>query len=411
MKRTYDVIGSGEGLSGLVACALLAGKGFSCLWVDTSAKEESGHVQNNIPSLITRGFWEQGVKPILGSLDTSIIEDLQPRKVLLMQSILPGKRVNIQPEYLYNDKDLLFPRKIQKKYLSVLGKSMIKPMSLAHAPLGLIPGMEPWEKLFCSGLSRTGSINYISYLRYMSSIMGMYTLDYGKMKDVLGSYVERAKGDYVYAGNADYLYQGKEIKGINIQNTTLAARYYLTEKNGSRTPSDGFMFFGKCELDNEVMPVGMGDLLIVSPGSDMEYPIVLSIERGSQTAMITIVTKVRVDNTLTSFTEQFSWASCMIMKRLKQIIPFMDEFLVSYDAVDPFVNNTIRPWFAFNDRISAPWIFSGKRYIKIVDRVYACDRMKLAWLDVEGEILWGICLANAVLKELNRSDLITKNMI
>ena len=37
--------------------------------------------------------------------------------------------------------------------------------------------------------------------------------------------------------------------------------------------------------------------------------------------------------------------------------------------------------------------------------------MKYAWLDVEGELLWGICLANAILKDLNRSDLIRRTMV
>lgn len=409
MKKTYDVIGSGEGLSGLVASALLAGKGFSCLWADTSENEEARSVQYNIPSLITRGFWEQGVKLILGSLDATIIEELRPKKIQLMQSILAGKRINIRPEDQY--KNLVLPKNMQKRYLSLLGKSMTSPMSLANALFGLIPSMQPWEKHFLSGLSRAGGINYISYLRYMASLMGMYKMDYRKVKDVLGSYLDGAKGDYICVENADYIYHGKEIKGVTINGDTLTSRYYLTEKSGSRYNPDGFIFYGKCELANEVIPVGMGDLLVVSPVSDMEYPIVLSVESGSQTTMITIVTRVKVDSTLTSFLEQFSWASGMIMKRLKHVIPFMDEFLVNFDAVDPFENNAIRPWFAFNDNISAPWIFSGKRYIKVVDRVYACDRMKFARIDVEGEMLWGICLANAILKELNRSDLISKKMV
>lgn len=409
MRKTYDIIGCGDGLSGLVACALLAGKGFSCLWADTSADRETGPVQYNIPALVTKGFWDQGLKLILGSLDTSIIEELGPRRIQLMQSILPGKRVDIRPEDKY--RDLALPKKLQRRYLSVLGKSMARPMSLARAPFGLVPQMESWEKLFLLGLSRTGSINYITYLRYMASLVGMYALDYQKLKDVLGSYLNSTNGDCMCCGSADHIYQGKAVKGISIDDTELASRYYLTEKVSSHTPPDGFMFFGKCELDNQVMPVGMGDLLVVSPGSDMEYPIMLSVERGEKTAMVSIVTRVRVDSTLSSLLEQFSWASGMIMKRLKQIIPFMDGFLMNFDAVDPFVQSTIRPWFAFHDHIRAPWHFTGRHYIKIQDKVYMCDRMKYAWLDVEGELLWGICLANAILKDLNRSDLIHRTMI
>ncbi len=171
------------------------------------------------------------------------------------------------------------------------------------------------------------------------------------------------------------------------------------------------MFYGKCELGKEVIPVGMGDLLVVSPSKDMDYPIVLGVKRGSPTTMITVATKIRVDSTLTSLMEQFSWASGMIMKRLKQVIPFMDDFLVNFDAVEPYDNNTIRPWFGFKENIRSPWFFSDRRYIKQVERVYLCDRTRFSWLDVEGEILWGICVANAILNELNRSDLIIRTMV
>ena len=36
--------------------------------------------------------------------------------------------------------------------------------------------------------------------------------------------------------------------------------------------------------------------------------------------------------------------------------------------------------------------------------------MQYGWLDMEGEVLWGICMANAILMDLNRSDLITSRM-
>ncbi|HHO75810.1 MAG TPA: hypothetical protein ENN05_05220 [Deltaproteobacteria bacterium] len=409
MKKTFDIIGTGEGLSGLVACALLAGKGFACLWIDTSNREESGLVQKNIPSLITTGFWEQGLRQILGSLDTSIIETLRPNKIQLMQSIMPGKRVTIQPQDQYED--LVLPKKIQRRYLGVIGRSMTRPMSLAHAPWGFIPAIEPWERQFISGLSRAGDVSYITYLRYMASLMGMYKLDYQQIKDVLGSYLHIAKGEYVCNGKADLIYNKKEIKGVSVNGSTITSRYYMTEEPGLSYTPDGFIFYGRCKLESEVIPVGMGDLLVLSPGCDMDYPLVLSVERGHQTSVVSVVTKVKADNGLTSLLEKFSWASGMIMKRLREVIPFMDEFLVSFDAMDPFENNAIRPWFSFNENVRTPWIFPVKRYIKVVDRVYTCDRMKFARLDIEGEFLWGICLANEILKELNRSDLITKKMV
>ena len=409
MMATWDVVGAGDGISGLVASALLAGKGFSCLWADTLGKEEGRSVQENVSSLITRGFWEQGLKYILGSLDTSIIEVLRPRKIQFMQSLLPGERLDVRVEDQYKNPTL--PKRMQKKYLSLLGRTMSRPMALARTQLRMVPRLEPWERNMITGLSRTGNVDYRSYLRYMSSLAGLYSFDYGEIKEVLGSYLASTKGDYVFASSAKYLYQGGDITGVNLDGKILKARYYLTENLVEPSTPDGFMFYGKCELKKEVIPVGMGDLLVVSPTKDMDYPIVLSVKRGSPTTMITVATKIRVDSTLTSLMEQFSWASGMIMKRLRQVIPFMDDFLVNFDAVDPFDNNSIRGWFGFKENTRSPWFFSAGHYIRQVEKVYLCDRTRFSWLDVEGEILWGICVANAILNELNRSDLIIKTMV
>ena len=409
MKGTYDVVGSGDGISGLVASALLAGKGFSCLWADTSGKEQGRPVQENISSLITRAFWEQGLKIIFGSLDTSIIEMIRPRRIQLMQSLLPGKRLDINPEDQYPN--LALPKKMQKRYLSLLGKTMAKPAALARPPLGIIPALEPWEKNFITGLGRTGNVDYRSYLRYMTSLTGMYAFDYGKIKEALGSYLANTKGDYECATDTEYQRQGREITGVNLDGKTIKARYYLTESLFEQVTPDGFMFYGKCELAKEAIPVGMGDLLVVSPTKDMDHPIVLSVDRRSHRAMITVATKIRVDSTLTSLMEQFSWASGMILKRLRQVIPFMDDFLVNFDAVQPFDNNAIQPWFGYKENIRSPWLFCSGRYIRQGEKEYVCERTRFSWLDVEGEILWGICVANAILNELNRSDLIIKKMV
>jgi hypothetical protein len=410
MNATYDVIGYGEGISGLIASVLLSNKGFSCLWADTSVMEEGRPLQSHIPALISRGFWEHGVKPILGAVDTSIIEHIRPRRIQLMQSILPAMRIDINPEDRYTG--LALPKKMQKKYLSFLSNLMTRPMTRMHTPRGILPQLEPWEKNFISGLSNVRNMKYISYLRYMSSLIGMYSIDYGEAKDVLGMYLSNAKGDYIRATtDVDYQYQGKQITGARINGAKLKSRFYLAEDLLKPDNPDGFVFYGKCELAKDVIPVGMGDLLVISPSEDMDYPIVLNVDHRSSTSMISLVTRVRVGNTLTSLVENLSWASGMIMKRLRQIIPFLDDFLLSFDVVEPFENNTIRPWFAYKDREKIPWFFQTKRYINPIEKVYKCNRMRCGCLDFEGEVLWGICVANAILTELNRSDLIKKKMV
>ena len=69
MKSYFDVVGSGEGISGLIACVLLAHKGFSCLWADTGNDADLDHARKGIPLLISSEFWDRGIRPLLSSMD------------------------------------------------------------------------------------------------------------------------------------------------------------------------------------------------------------------------------------------------------------------------------------------------------------------------------------------------------
>ena len=105
--------------------------------------------------------------------------------------------------------------------------------------------------------------------------------------------------------------------------------------------------------------------------------------------------------------EIFSWASGMVFKLLNRIFSSIEGTIQSFEAVNPISNNTIRPYFRFSETVQAPSLFTRRRYINPQERLYACDRDKYSCLGADGEFFWGVCIANAILRDLGRSDLIT----
>jgi len=408
MKSYYDVVGSGEGISGLIACVLLSQKGFSCLWADTAHQVSGDSPQCSIPLLVTRVFWEHGVKPVFSAVGTSFLESLQPRTLEKVQSIVPGKRFDVGPGPVNGD--LMLQQKNTVKYLQLLGKSMTRPGALLRAAQRAVPEVQPWEKDHITALCRTGKPNYLSYLRWMASLSGMYSLDYHAVKQKLGRYLPQNRGDFLHVGEADVIVENGRPSGLRVNSTQVKSRYFISDHSADEHARGGFVFYGTCVVDREVIPVGMGDMLVVSPPQDMRYPMVLLVDRKGDKGIVTVTTKVPADNVLTSRTELLSWAMGMIFKRLKQVIPYLKDYLIGFDVIDPFTDNSTRPWFKYADEVRVPWYVSAKRYMKQGNNVFTCNSMQYGWLDMEGEVLWGICMANAILMDLNRSDLITSRM-
>jgi len=409
MKRTYDIAGSGEGLSGLLACALLAAKGFSCLWIDTSSPQgdREERWRDFIPFLVTTPFWEHTLKPLLQSIDANIPGRLGMRNIGTVQTLIPGERLDINPNELYGDDTHL--RKCINRYLTLIDHAFINPRGLFKESKKSSPGMEPWEEVIASGLSRATRINYMTYLRAMCGMQGFCNTDYRLCKEALGEYLASTKGNYVKSPDVSLMYHNDQALCLRVEDIDVKARYYLAENIPSHKDKEGkgFILYGNYIVETQVIPVGMGDLLFVSPQEELTFPLVLKVTRGQKYTHISLMSKIKMESSLVSFSESLSWASEMVLKRLKDVIPFMDDFFVGYETLSPFREDGVRLWFTFDEHIDVPSVFAGKRFAMPLDRVFACDRMKCAWLDVEGEVLWGVCLANLILSNLNRSDLIT----
>ncbi|HDP26124.1 MAG TPA: hypothetical protein ENN34_11870 [Deltaproteobacteria bacterium] len=403
MKRSYDVIGSGEGISGLLACLLLAGKGFSCLWVDRSRTSGGMSDKHGIALPVSTAFYANVIRQILGSVGPLLADTLRPTPIPLVQSILPGTRVDVGRKGFSRGQSALIG--LTDTYLQTLLKGMLKPRRVLGCAGRSAHGMEPWEENMARGLSRVGSLNRSSYLRYVCSLSGMGVLDYGAAKDVLISYLDHVRGECVSSPEVEVVCDDREVAGIRVGDATLQARYYLCEEDPFSRDSDGFLLYGKILVQEEVLPVGMGDLLAISPPVELAHPLLLSVTRQHPRALLSVRTKIPRETTLTSLTEASSWAAGMVLKRLREIIPFFDRFTEHVEFLPVVTKQEILPWFRYTEREHPPSLFAQRRYINPREKLYLCDRMKCASLDGEGELFWGVCTANAVLRDLNRSDL------
>ena len=125
MKRTYDVIASGEGISGLFACALLTSKGLTCLWVDNSPNIPNAELLADTPLLITETFSRGLLEPILSKIDKRLMKSIEPEHGLVLQLMDSFEAITREPGI--TDSTRTRVKKSNETYLSLIKKSSTKP--------------------------------------------------------------------------------------------------------------------------------------------------------------------------------------------------------------------------------------------------------------------------------------------
>ena len=406
MKRTYDVIGSGEGITGLLSCALLASKGLKCLFIETSPQSPGAMLWPDTPMLVTESFFQKVMEPTLRSLEPLISRSLNSRHVQLKQWIDTEESLAIDPDKSYASRTR-DGGSVCEEYIALILKSMTKPHHLWRELRRIRPEGREWQIDLMSGLSMEGT-SRVSYLHSLASKLGVCAVDYGRIKAVLGSHLTRENGDYLKDSNVEFLFSGGETLGLEMNGTVYKAQHYLTEDLPGSGLSDGFFLYGRCEVKGNEAASRLDDrLLVVLPHEDLDFPVILRALPGTPRTKVIIFTRIRTDNNLISLMEIFSWASGMVFKLLNRILSSIEGTIQSFEAVNPISNNTIRPYFRFSETVQAPSLFTRRRYINPQERLYACDRDKYSCLGADGEFFWGVCIANAILRDLGRSDLIT----
>jgi hypothetical protein len=404
VKATYDVIGSGEGISGLFVCVLLANKGMRCLWVDTAQQKPGSMLWADTPFILTETFFQNLLEPVLNRINQRMKNSLEIEQGLIMQSA--GS-----PDFLATDsgRTQLDHSRVQKfndKYLALLKKSLTRPRLYLRELRSNTPKHGKWEDNIGQALS-TPDAGRMAQMRAYVSILGMCSIEFGKIKAAFKAYLKRSMGEYREEPGAELVISGKEVLGLKLGEGIYKGGCYLTENSHEQGPCRGFYLYGQCRARLGMIPEGLGDLMVIPPPEDLKYPLILKVNRNPHHPTLNVQTKITHEPGLTSFTESISWASGMITKRLSRTMPFLSGPLQAFEVVNPLSHEAIRPWFRFSENVRPPSLFGWRRYITPIERLYACDRGKFACLGNEGDFFWGICIANAVLKELGRSDLIT----
>jgi hypothetical protein len=404
VKRTYGVIGSGDGISGLFACVLLASKGMKCLWVDTAQQKPGSMLWADTPFILTETFFRNLLEPVLSRIDRHMKNSLETQEGLIMQFMGLDEALPTDPGQIKRDHARI--QKLNGKYLALLKKSLSKPQLYLRELRSSTATSGKWEDVIGSALS-TPEAGRIAQMKAYVSTLGMSAMELGKIKAAFKAFLQKNMGEYREDPGAELVMSGKEVLGLRLNEGIYKGDCYLTEDAAGQGPYHGFYFYGQCRARLGMIPKGVGDLLVISPPEDLKYPVLIKINRDPHNPTLTVQTKINLEPGLTSFTEIISWASGMITKRLSRIMPFLSGPLQAFEVVNPLSYETIRPWFRFSEDVKPPSLFGWRHYITPIEGIYACDRDKYACLGNEGDFFWGICIANTVLKKVGRSDLIT----
>jgi len=403
VKRHFDVIGSGEGLAGLFACSLLASRKLRCLWVDTTPKTPGRALWPDTPLLLTDAFLQGILAPVCSRVDPRMMArlDVQRRITIRLVDAPDGPQAfptgqGVMP---------LASRSLCERYLSLLRTSLVRPGRYLRC-LGRSADPEPWELALASVLGGTGA-GRVARWRAHAAAMGMSAVAAGTVRDVLRAWMATNRSECALSTDAQILMHGRDVVGFRLEDSVHAGQRYLAEDMPAERNDRGFHLYGQCRLAPGMKPFDDGELLIVSPPPELDCPIAVKTTRDPDTPAVSICTRVIPDPGLTSCTETVSWASGMVVKRLSRVLPSLAQALQTFEVVDPLEEGAVRPWFRFTRNIHAPSLFGVRRYIRPLEKLFAIDRDKYACLGDDGDFFWGICIANAILKDLGRSDLFT----
>jgi hypothetical protein len=403
VKKHYDVIGSGEGLAGLVACSLLSYRKLRCLWVDTTPGTPGRALWPDTPLLLTDVFFQGVLAPVCSRIDPRMVARLnvQRRIPIRLADASDGPRAFPPGQEVMPHAS----RSLCEHYLSLLRTSLVRPGRYLRR-LGRAADHEPWELALASVLGGTGG-GRISRWKAHAAAMGMSVVAAGRVRDVLKAWMATNRSECVMSTDAQILMHGRDVVGFRLEDSVHAAQCYLAEDMPCERHDTGFHLYGQCRPAPGMKPLDNEELLIVTPPPELKYPIAVKADRDSDAPAVSIYTRVISDPGLTSSTETVSWASGMVAKRLSRVLPSLAHALQTFEVVDPLKEGAVRPWFGFARDIHAPSLFGVRRYIRPQEKLFAIDRDKYACLGDDGDFFWGICIANAILKDLGRSDLFT----
>jgi hypothetical protein len=401
VKKSYDVIGLGEGLAGLVACSLLASRKLRCLWVDTTPGTPGRALWPDTPLLLTEAFFQGILVPVFSLMDPHMVARLNVQRRIPVrlaedsrgpQAFPPGQVVMPHAS-----------RSLCEQYLSLLRTSLVLPGRYLRR-LGRAVDHEPWELALVGVLGCTGA-GRVSRWKAHAAAMGMSAVAAGTVRAVLQAWMATNRSECVMSTDAQILVHGRDVVGFRLEDSVHTGQRYLAEDMPQERRDRGFHLYGQCRSAPGMKPFDNEELLIVTPPPELNCPIAVKTARDPDAPAASIYTRVISDPGLTSSTETVSWASGMVVKRLSRVLPSLAQALQTFEAVDPLQEGAVRPWFRFTRDTHAPSLFGVRRYIRPLEKLFAIDRDKYACLGDDGDFFWGICIANAILKDLGRSDL------
>lgn len=392
----YDVIGSGEGTAGLLACALLSRKGLSCLYVDTSPE----YLWPDLLLPMTRSFYQGILCPLVATFSPFLLRSLKFQPLPVRHIVENGNFIPVPEEVDSGSKE----KAVSRKYASLLRRALKRPEWIWWGMKGRKPGENTWEEMCCHafGMACAGRI---SRLQTLASRHDMHGVGQDELKNVLLEILTKHNGVCLKDPCAEPVTHNGEPLGLKVAGSVCKAARYITDSRMDGL-SDGFHLYGRCEMTDLPEPFRENQFLLLHPPDELEYPVALCLVPDSDCVTVSFLTRIKSDNQMISLMETFSWGSAMVLKHLSKMFSPIGANIRGFDAVDPVSENAIRPYFSFSSVPNEPSLFDFSRYIKPQEKLFSAAKDKYSWLGADGEIFWGICIANAILRDLGRSDLI-----
>jgi len=396
----YDVIGSGEGTASLLACALLSRRGFSCLHIDTSPEKPGSYLLPDSLLPMTRSFYEGILEPLVATFSPFLLKSLKFRPLPVKHLVENGNIIPVQHPVNPGLEDKV----ITRKYVSSLRRALKRPGLLWWEMKGKKPGNRSWEDAFCHAFGAAGA-GRITRLQALASRHDMFGVGQADLKDALADILTKYNGECRKDPDSKLVMHTDGPLGQMFAGSFCKAGRYITDSR-VKGPSDGFYLYGRCEVKHVPEAFRENQFLLVPPPDELEFPVALCIVPNFNRISVSFLARIKNDNNMISLMETFSWASAMVSKHLAKIFSTIGGTIQGFEAVDPVSDNAIRPYYRFSSVSGEPSFFGFRRYIKPQEILYSTARDRYSCLGADGEMFWGICIANAILRDLGRSDLI-----
>lgn len=399
MRRSFEIIGIGEGLAPLFACSLLAHRGMSCLWVDTAPPGSTSTLPDDTPLVLTEAFYDGILKPVTGGFGRLAARRWAVEHGIYLLGVASGNRM--PPEGTYT------PGACSAKSRATV--SMPRLARCLARPEWYLRWLACRKLMASRGRGHTRAPG-MSGRRPVTPDVGLMpqgalcSVDLGTARNALKEILTASGGRMLRCPGARTLSDGTRALGVETGDFSVKGSWLLDEQALGCGKGSCFHLYGRCRVPMAAPLEHAACISIASCTHGILGPIMAKLRSEGMGCSLHVHARVSAETGLVSLTETVSWAQAAVARTVMDFLGMPGLMRGAFEATDPTGPDGIRPWFRYSGDFRPP-IFRVQRFVRPLGNVFAMDRDLYADLGDDGEFFWGICAANAILKCAGRRDL------